>query len=315
MARPALRQAIRLALGVAIVAILIASYGPVEVARAISAAEPATLAAAFAVFLVVFWLRVVRLGRILDRLDIHVARLTLATVYLESMAAGWLLGGSVGADSVRTYRLAMMRQEAVGPLAASLIERGTGIAALASLALLALSRVEDLPVDSVLLGGVAGAAVIGGCAVVAAASQLGSLSYWLLARDVKWPAALRVWLERASASPPIGARRWSAIAVDAFLTGIVMQLAVLSSYGLMCSSLGFSTTWVDIVTLFPLIEMASMIPLTANNLGVKEALIVALLARAGQTATASLGLSLVYRSFEVALFAMGFAMLSAERRR
>ncbi len=231
MARPALRQAIRLALGVAIVAILVASYGPVEVARAISAAEPTTLAAAFAMFLVVFWLRVVRLGRILDRLDIHVARLTLATVYLESMAAGWLLGGSVGADSVRTYRLAMMRQEAAGPLAASLIERGTGIAALASLALLALLRIDDLPVDSVLLAGVGGAAVIGGVAIVAAASQLGSLSRWLLARNVKWPAALHVWLDRASASPPIGVRKWSAIAIDAFLTGIFMQLAVLSSYG------------------------------------------------------------------------------------
>ncbi|MBI2964256.1 MAG: flippase-like domain-containing protein [Deltaproteobacteria bacterium] len=304
-------HAIRLAVGVGIVAILVGVYGIADVARAISGAKPLLLAAAFGAFVAVFGLRVVRLGRILDRLGLIVARRSLAAIYLESMAAGWLLGGGVGSDSVRTYRLVKMNREAAATVSAALVERGTGVAALASLALVALVRMDELPVDPLLLGAVATASLGGSGVIVFLASRLGALSDWLLTRRLRWPEWVHGFLREASRSPRLDDRRWWSMALDAYATGLMMQFAVLLSYALMCAALRFSTTWVDVLTLFPLIEIASMVPLTANNLGVKEVLIVALLGRAGQEASGALGLSLVYRSFEALLFTIGLVLLPA----
>lgn len=305
---------VRLFLGLAAFAVLCAFARPAEIGRLLQAGNPAWIGAAFGLLLMVMAIRAWRWWWLLRDFGMRVSYAVLLEMVLTSNYFNLFFPGGLGGDAYRAYGLFRHSSQALRPVATVIIERFTGIFALFLTGTTAawLMR-HQLPVPWEPL-------VAAGLALMAAAA--GGLVLLLHADKVDGriclPAAVarRVPPEKQAALFTVlgDLRRRPWAFVRAAGIGVILQLAVLTTYYAMSLALHGAVKPAIFYGIFPVIELASLIPITINGWGLREGLMVWFLKQAEVLPSFAMGLAVVNRLLSLAMGALGGAIWLARRR-
>jgi uncharacterized protein (TIRG00374 family) len=231
---------------------------------------------------------------------------SLLEITLVSNFFNLFFPGSLGGDAYRAFTAARLSDRKLRSAAGVVIERMTGLVALI------LVAVAATILSGPLLGAERGI-LLGSCAAILLGMGLGC---WMLFRaralydrfGGRLPAFVsrRLTPERwdilLSVTEDIASR--PRVFIASTLTGIVLQLVVLSTYYTTSLALGDVVPIHFFFVFFPIIELAGMIPITVNGMGIKEGLVVVFLNLASVTPSFSMGLAILNRllAFVLALF-------------
>ena len=298
---------IRLILGAGAFVALFLFARPAEIGRILVGGNGFALGGALALLLLVMVIRAWRWWWLLKDFSLPVPYRVLLEMVLTSNYFNLFLPGSLGGDAYRAYGLARYSAKALRPVATIVIERFTGTLALFIIgpiaAWVARDKLPVSPIPLVLAGaGVLAAAIAGLIALLHAETLYRRLRPWLpgaLLRRLP-PQKLEVAfaLARDLRGRPRAFIRASAISV-------VLQLNVLTTYYAMSLALQGRVSPAVFYGVFPVIEFVSLIPITINGLGVREALTVWFLDRAAMPPSFSMGLAIVTRLLALTMGALG----------
>lgn len=305
---------IRLLLGLAAFAVLCAFARPAEIGRLLLQENPAWIGASFGLLLLVMVIRAWRWWWLLRDFGMRVPYGVLLEMVLTSNYFNLFFPGGLGGDAYRAYGLFRHSSQALRPVATVIVERFTGIFALFLTGTTAawLMRYR-LPVSwepLVAAGlGLMGAAA-GGLVLLLHADKLKG--------RIRLPAvvARRVTPEKQAALfaalSDLRGRPWAF--VRAAEIGVILQLAVLTTYYAMSLALHGDIPPAVFYGIFPVIELASLIPITINGWGLREGLMVWFLTQAEALPSFAMGLAVVNRLLSLAMGALGGAIWLARRR-
>lgn len=305
---------VRLLLGLAAFAALCAFAHPAEIGRLLLAGSPAWIGAAFGLLLLVMVIRAWRWWWLLRDFGLPVSYGVLLEMVLTSNYFNLFFPGGLGGDAYRAYGLFRHSAQALRPVATVIIERFTGIFALfltGTTAAWLMRHRLPVPWEPLVAAGLGlmGAAA-GGLLLLLHADKLGG--------RIRLPAAIakRVPPEKQAAVfavlGDLRSRPW-AFARAAGI-GVILQLAVLTTYYAMSLALHGAVEPAVFYGIFPVIELASLIPITINGWGLREGLMVWFLKQAEVLPSFSMGLAVLNRLLALAMGALGGAIWLARRR-
>jgi uncharacterized membrane protein YbhN (UPF0104 family) len=291
-------RVLRLTLGLASLAALLAFSSPLEVGRTLLRADLLYVLIATVLYTTVMAVRVIRWKYVLSDLKIEMPFWTLFRMSLVGTYFNTFSPAGIGSDVYRAYGVAQLSEKKLRPVAAILIERLTGIISLTTVCLVAIIvHWGKLQISSGLLAMVAGsimAVAAGGLMAIGNAGGLERLAKRILparlARRLSWhswaPVALDIRTNRI-------------MMARTYAIGLVLTGLVLACYWSIGRAIAPHLGPVLVAIFFPIIDLATMIPVTINGLGLKEALAVVFLEQVGLLAQFSLSLSILYRVIDL----------------
>jgi glycosyltransferase 2 family protein len=245
-------------------------------------------------------LATVRWQRVLRALDHHTELPALLSHYLAGTFVSNFLPTTVGGDVLRVTRLSAGEGRAVA-IASVMLERLTGFLVLPLLTL---------------------AALLGNPALL----HLGTASRLALTLSLGTLVALMVILMVAS-SPRVGARlsgntSWLAFAgaahtglhrvrhhpgdaLPVLAASFAYQLTVVLAAWAAAHALGLDLGWSAMMAFVPVVAIAQVLPLSVNGLGLREGVLVVLLAPLGVTAGQAVALGLLLYGMNLVVSLLG----------
>ena len=305
---------IRLLFGLSTFLLLFLLVHPRDVLHALTHAEPRHLALGTLLCFLGIAARAHRWMLILRHLAVHVPYWRVLEISMISLWFNTFLPGSLGGDLYKIYDVSKASSTFLRPAAAVMTERLTGVLTLLGVATLSLLIFHsDTPMPPSVFP------VILGCTSVAVISVLALLLYFRpiwsgLSKRLPW--LHRILKEkRASEISEVSddLRRSPRLFVEACLFGLVVQGLTLGSYALLARSIVPSIPVFYFFTLFPLIEIASLVPVTINGIGLKEGLIVLSLKSNGVEPSLSMSLGILFRIVGIAFALVGGALLMTRK--
>ena len=268
------------------------------------------LAAALAVFLATTLLMVWRWQLLLASKGIEEPLGWLTKLYFVSYAAGQVLPTSVGGDAVRIVEHARRRPDAKGEAAGAVfMERAVGAAG--TLLLVAVG----LGIAAGRYGTVRTYVWIE-IALVAALALAAVLLFSRRARghllERVFPVGRRLRLERPLASLYLamhGYRERPGVLGVVLLATLAVQLPRSLAIWLCAAAVGVHLSPLVYLVLGPLVLLVTMVPVTINGIGVREAFFVAFLARFGVSQEAAFATGFLYYAVAVATALPGGVIL------
>ncbi len=247
---------------------------------------------------------------ILRHLAIRVPFWRVLEISMISLWFNTFLPGSVGGDLYKIYDVSKASAKKIRPAAAVLLERLTGVLTLLGVAIVALTVFRgDIPmphwVFPLILGGT------GLITLTLLAVMLFFDTLWSLLA-VRLPWLSRVLDEkkaRSIADVSNELRRNPRLFIEACLLGLVVQGLTLGAYALMARSILPDIPILYFFTFFPLIEIASLVPITVNGIGLKEGLIVLSLGMSHVEGALSMSLGILFRIVGIFFALIGGALL------
>lgn len=305
---------LRLAFGVLSLVILIALLNPMEIVHDLGKANVGDVAAGFGVCLMGLVARTYKWKQILLRMDIQVPFWRLLEVYTISYWFSTFLPGSLGGDVYKVYDVARATDKKIRPALAVAIERLTGVLSLLTVttaALLVYGR--DLPLPAWLMP-----VLIGGAVAATVALLSGLLLFepiWkIINRIIPWTAGL-IQAEKVAQFGEVSRelRRNHRLFIEAVILGIGVQLLVLFAYYLMARAVSPGVSVYFFFTLYPLVEIASMIPISINGMGVREGLTVYAMQVYAVSPSLAMSMGILFRLVAIALGMLGGVLLVMRR--
>ena len=305
-----LSLALRGVFGCAMFLLLFLVLHPREIIAALAHAHLGFFCAGFALCLAGLAGRAFRWMLIMRHMGLHVPYWRVLEVYTISYWFNTFMPGSMGGDLFKMYDISRASTKKIRPAVTVLAERITGVLALLVVAVAALALFHDkVPVPPWVL-----ALILKGVAVVIVLALVGMLRFkacWsLLSRMFPF---VRRFLS-AERARTIGVvfeemRRKPVLFVEAFVLGLGIQVLVLATYYVLALAITQEIPGVYFFTLFPLIEITSLIPITINGIGIKEGLLVFSLQYAEVGAAFAMGLGILFRIVALMLAALGGLLL------
>lgn len=316
MTRAASRT-LRAAFGLGSVALLVWLVDPAQTLAVLRQSDPAYIAASLVLMAVVLLLRAHRWWIISRDIGLPMPFMLLVELTAVSNFFNLFLPGSVGGDAYRAYRVAQVSDRRLRSLAGVVLERLTGLVALMAVCVAAVAWTYDqLPFHPGLL--------IGFCFLVVAGLVFG---FWAAARARRLYNRFHGWIP-AMVSKRVPPEKWNVILevvedvvrrkrvfATGLMTGLILQIAVIATYYTTSLALPTEIPPRYFYVFFPLIELASMIPITVNGLGLKEGLVVMSLRYAAVTPAASMGLAILNRLLAAVIALVGGAIWLVRRGR
>ena len=285
---------LRLALGLGILALLIAYLGPATLAQYLAAADPAWLALAGLVLVIATVIGAVNLYLLLPAMGRPPLPGFIGLFWI-AWAVGLVVPGQVGdmgTIAVGLHRRGYTWRTAIGR---NLLDKGLSLAVLASLATWGLWR---------WFGPAAALAALGTLGAVGLLAALGA--FWLVGilserLALRARQALDIGVA-ALADAGVTARRYPGlVTLNAVLTVVKFAL-VTAAYGCVMGSIGVRGVAVaDLLSVVAASSLVAYIPVTANGVGTAEAAGVALFGALGVPAAAVLSAYILLRLLVMAL--------------
>jgi uncharacterized protein (TIRG00374 family) len=310
-------RTLRAALGLGSVALLVWLVDPAQTLAVLRESDPVYIVASLVLMAIVLVLRAHRWWTISRDIGLPMPFMLLLELTAVSNFFNLFLPGSVGGDAYRAYRVAQVSDRRLRSLAGVVIERLTGLVALMAVCVVAMVwSYKLLPFHPGLM--------IGFCFLVVAGLVTG---FWAAARARRLYGRFKGWIPDMVARrvPP---EKWEVILevvedvvrrkrvfATGLMTGLVLQVVVIATYYTTSLALQTDIPLRYFYVFFPLIELASMIPITVNGLGLKEGLVVMSLRYAAVTPAASMGLAILNRLLAAVIALVGGAIWLVRRGR
>lgn len=301
---------IRVAIGLLTLVLLVLFIDPKEIASDLASADLRFVLAGFGVCLLALAARSLKWQFILKRMGICIPFWRLVEVYTISYWFSTFLPGSLGGDIYKVYDIARATDKKIRPVLAVIIERLTGVLALLAVTVIALLLYHrELPVPDWVLP-----LTIGGM-VLATTGLLAMLLYFVPLWDV---ANRFVPITRKLVKPgkiahfaevSLELRRNQRMFVEAILLGMIVQLLVLLAYYLMARSISDQISVHYFFTLYPMVEIASMVPISINGMGVREGLTVFSMNYYQITPAVSMSMGILFRLVAIVIASIGGILL------
>jgi uncharacterized protein (TIRG00374 family) len=253
------------------------------------------------------WLSCLRWQVILRATGHSVGVAALLRSYFAGMFLNIFLPGALGGDVYRVYRAARQTDDTEAAFVSVFMERFTGLAALALLALL------GLPAALALLGSWDILLVFLGCLGALAGGVLLIASRSLLAWAEPWLGRLRLGglvsrLARVQDLLRVFASHRRALALSVGLS-LGLQLAIVAYHYLIARQLHIDVSYLVMLVFIPIIAVITLVPISLGGLGVKEGLWVYLFTRTGLPGEQALLLSVTLTGLSWLLALPGGAVL------
>ncbi len=305
---------LRLAFGVVSLVILVALLNPAEIITDLRKANLHDVAAGFGVCLLGLVARTYKWMQILKRMDIQVPFWRLLEVYTISYWFSTFLPGSLGGDVYKVYDVARATDKKIRPAMAVAIERLTGVLSLLTVTTVALLIYgRDLPLPAWLMP-----LLISGAVAATVALLSGLLLFepiWkAVNRIIPWTGGL-IQAEKVAQFGDVNRelRRNHRLFIEAWVIGIGVQLLVLFAYYLMARAVNPGVSIYFFFTLYPLVEIASMIPISINGMGIREGLTVYAMQVYAVSPSLALSMGILFRLVAIALGMLGGILLVMRR--
>jgi uncharacterized protein (TIRG00374 family) len=246
---------------------------------------------------------------VLVRSDRRISWRRLSGWYAEGVFAGQVLPTGVGGDAVRAIEV---NRAAGAPIALASVAGSRVVSAIA-MALWGLA-------GAVLLRSALGPAALGAAALFAAATLVAGVLALnaerlidRLHRGGRRRARLALRMRPFAATLSSYGRRRDVVGLVVLLAlaGWALHLAALT---ILARSLGIGIGWQVVAVAMPLTLMATWVPIAANGVGVKEGILVGILAHTGVDATHAATLSLLVDLQLVPFAAVGVLVWLVRRR-
>ncbi len=301
---------LRAVFGLITFALLFWLFDPHEILLHLAEARGEWVVYGFLLAVVSLFVRAFRWQLLLRHLGLQVPFWRTIEVYTISFWFSTFLPGSMGGDLYKVYDVARASSKKLRPAVTVIAERAAGVLALLLVASVSLSLFHarmpfSVPVYALLLAGVAGG--------------MGSILCGLLFFDRIWPwLSLRAGFlkrilseEKADGIYAVSAemRRRKGLFAEILGLSILIQLLALASYYALALAITDRIPAVFFFTLFPLIEIASLLPLTLNGIGLKEGLLVFFLKMTNVGPAFSMSLGILYRLLVITFALMGGLLL------
>lgn len=305
----------RVCFGVTTLLLLIFFCRPREIFSTLTSVNFLWLALAFGLCFLIVCVRTFRWMLILRGVGLSVPFLSLFRTYMISFWFNTFLPGSVGGDIYKVYDVAAASSRKTRSLVTVIVERLTGVLALVTIAAVAAIAFRDmLPIAPWILFVPIVCVVIGIACTMLAARHANALL------GVVWrrvPLVRRAIPEDkvgpiADCIEEIGQKRFVFLISYGF--GLLLQILVLYTYYVLALSLDRNISFIYFLIFFPLIEIASMIPISINGMGVREGLLVFFFGYASVPTSFSVSLGLVYRLILIVFAVIGGVLLMAKKK-
>jgi glycosyltransferase 2 family protein len=310
MTRPA-RIALQIGLSVVLIVAVLWQANLHEIVNALRDASPAWFCAAVAINIVATFIMALRWHLLLVARGRREPGLWwLFETYTIALLLGQVLPTAVGGDAVRAIDLSRRTGEPAEAVSSVLVDRAVGLAALG-----ALAAVGALAGGSGIGRATAVALGLGVVAVTAAvAGALFSRRFQpTLRRGV--PLAARARVEeplRALYRALHAYRGHPATLVWVFLLGMLAQGMRAISIGFLARGMGLDLSFATLLVLCPVLFLVTIVPVSLNGIGLREATFVVVLAGAGVNREDAFALGLAY--FAVGVVTGGLGGLALLRR-
>lgn len=222
--------------------------------------------------------------------DVSVPVNRLFSFYLVGMFFNNFLPTSVGGDVVKGLDLYRHSGRGKESITTVFLERYTGLVAIIVIGLMALAigyAYFPDPVVAILLSGIA-VSFVGGTLLVANRSVkslfLTMLQRFHVPKAEKAISALYETFGRYKSQ--------KRILLNAIVLSFIVQFLNILIYILLADGLGINVSWGYFFLFFPIITVISMLPLSFNGLGMREGMLVYLLAKIEVSPAQALSLSL-----------------------
>jgi glycosyltransferase 2 family protein len=309
-ARKKISMIARLLFGLLTFLLLVYLFNPREVMGDLAKADLRFVAGGFGLSVLALLARTLKWNLILRRIGIHVSFKRLLEVYTISYWFNTILPGSIGGDLYKIYDLSRATRKNIRPAATVIIERLTGVLSLLAVAVAVLIVYRHhlyVPAWMIWLCiGFSSLATVGLLLVLLYFGPVWNLIIRLapfLARILK--------KEKADSLIVVSneLRSNHRLFIEAFWLGVVVQVLVLSAYYVMALAISRDISAVYFFTLYPLIEIASMVPISINGIGIKEGLMVLSLQYSNITPAISMSMGILFRLIAIALALIGGVLL------
>ncbi len=305
---------IRAGIGIATFVILFLFFHPAEIIEHLAEARLSLVVYGFLLCIAGLLARAFRWMRILGRLGIRVPYWRTVEIYTISFWFNTFLPGSMGGDIYKIVDVARASDKKLRPAITVIAERAMGVLALLLVAAVGLflyhARLPYPPWLMWLLLAAVGAGIAAGMTV-------------LLGFDRIWsPISKRVPVlsrilnpEKTDSIGMLSAelRTKPMLFIEALVLGLVIQMLALVAYWVLALAIIPGISPLFFFTLFPLIEIVSLMPITINGIGVREGLLVFGLRYTGIDPAFSMSLGVLYRLIVIVLAIIGGLLLILRR--
>jgi uncharacterized protein (TIRG00374 family) len=303
MTRPT-RLALQIGLSVALIAAVLWQADLHKIGNALRDSSPAWFCAAIAINIAATFVMVVRWRLLLVARGRREPGLWwLFETYVIALLLGQVLPTAVGGDAVRAIDLARRTGARAEAVSSVVVDRVVGLAALGALA-----------AGGALAGGSGfgrGTAVALGLGVVAvtAAAAVALFSQRLqpaLRRLAPLAARLRIEHALRSLYHALHAYRGHpATLAWVFVLGVLAQGLRAVSIGFLATGMGLDLSYATLLVLCPVLFLVTIVPVSLNGIGLREATFVVVLGGAGVSREDAFALGLAYFAVGVIVGALG----------
>ena len=286
--------ALRLTLGLGLLALILYFVDLREVVAVVTALEPWYLVAVLAVMYLDRALMAYKWRPLLRDAGVHLPYSVLLRSYLIAPLAAIFLPSTVGGDLFRLYHLSRYKVDTRAVLASIVVERVIGFVAMLAvvgvgvgLGLYLLSdRWEEL---AAIVGALAVALLLGaGLALVLVGVAFGGVRRLVdrvAARLARYPLVGKLHQVYTLYTQYLNRRRTLAVV---FAWTLLEQMAPVVSVFILAQALHVNVSFLQLVAIVPLVLLAARMPVSLDGLGVMEGMYVALFALVGVSVEESL---------------------------
>jgi glycosyltransferase 2 family protein len=290
----ALVLAIKLAISVGLLAVLIVKSDAPRLWHYVRSASVPWLAAALGLYLLMILASAWRWGLLLDAQGVKVPARTLTGSFLVATFFNNFLPSNIGGDVIRVADTARPAQSKTLAATVVLIDRGLGLLGLILLAAVAASAahtegVPPGPIPASLLWIVFAAATIVAAPAVASPGLLVRVLGPLRRLHPEWVGARLELLSGALSR----FREAPAALAGCFIGAVVVQALLVAFYAAVAHAIGVRVSPWHMAVVVPMSFLVQMLPVSLNGFGLREATFSFYFARLGLPIEAALVISLL----------------------
>lgn len=243
----------------------------------LSSARAPLLAWALALIWAGHLLCIVRWKALLDEVGLRLAYIRLVAIYAIGMFFNLFLPSLVGGDAIKLYLAGRESNGSYGAAFASVfMDRNIGLGALVLISLAALFFIK------VEVGGISLAPLVAAMALFYLIANLMFLSRWFYRAMGRLPLLSRLVGKIAAASDGlIKLGRSARLLWFSFGLSLINQLLGIAASWLIARSLGVTLSFGYFLAVVPVIILISMVPISINGVGLREASYYAMFASLG----------------------------------